>query len=1181
MSRTFQRMRSPFTRATHREQQEDDATQHSQKDRKQTSTSWSPFEVLYDDPTGKAEVDIVAVPGLGSDADWSWTWKDEGGLLPHVHWLKDPDMLPAIIPNSRIMAYSFEARWHSKAPQKIHLELCGEELINGLHNNRTDVLERPLIFIAHSLGGLVVLHALLYADRTRKFKYLPERTVGFAALGTPFTGTRMRGLAKASPQFMGPISFRTSVTIAQHQHKKHLRDKTHAFGQLRDKLDLPICCFIELHAIDHGKRFSISGLTRGRTVNEKSAHVPGWDRVFLHSDHLKLNKFSDPNDRSFLAVSNAIRSMYANQESLLERRKFNGHGSGKGNLKHLLSPPENFDVQTTHSNRFEQMPAYFVDRPDLLHRMTEEIGTNPRFRSILCLYGLAGCGKSLMARHFARSKDFTARFELPGTSEIDFSITLARYAEDIPSLIPPSHSVNLTRDISVIGKSHKLQNRERENIDAIINWLNAKGNNKWFILIDDVPFQQPSELVADESKHWVQHFVEKIQQGTIIITSQNSDFAQNYPNIHVDGLEDFECIRLIEKVIGIQEGSGDASYPKLAKLLDNHALSVQSAAQYMKNHRINAEDCIGLWRSQDWSIADDSKLDLDRSLTKTINLAIERLDSDARGFLLVCAFLDPECIWAELFPDLSHSRFYHIVRQLGSICLIRPVPNRRFGKAGIAIYPVVHRVARLLALQRSDVEMCINSAMHIVARAVPIEHAKGATDEQRRLLPHVLQCKENFEILNDYGMNIHRGLLPSLGHLGHLLQRRNQLDDAARIYAWTLNWYTRLSPIAHANDKSVDESRSVNSETQKIDRLHPEAAGYYAVLNNFGLVYKDRNEIEYAEKCFEVVRDSIGITIMKPYFWDLLDSKFGTNFALCLIQRGQLDDAEILLNKAKDIYEAFLGDDFKVQLLKIQQHLGTISKLRHDLINALERLSTASSGLQAILGNCLEFALATKELGSVFLLQDTVESLREAEKCFKEAEKCIEEHCEADCRVALDLQWHQLILRMAQCYMFKRGDEAAIQQACDDYEEHIQRLEELLPRNDIMTLNSIRIYGRLLIKLGRFHDGRRKLQRAIEGYKLQSNDPLQAASANEDLADGYLIYGIGNRHDTHNFVMAKEYYSKSLELFSSLNSSFANKFAANIQAKLHEIQQLLGSASQQQEVLPKRSTPMSHIDETV
>ncbi|KAI0103468.1 hypothetical protein F4814DRAFT_98206 [Daldinia grandis] len=281
--------------------------------------------------TQPVKLKSIAVPGLGFDADWSWTWKGQGGQQPPVNWLKDPEMLPAVVPNSRIITYSFEPRWHSKAP-KIRLELCGEELVKILHNYRTDVLERPLIFIAHSLGGLVVLYALLYADRSREFKYLPERTVGFVALGTPFTGTRMRGLNEASLQLTSPISFRTSVTIARRRHKKkHLQDKTHAFCQLRDKLDLPICCFIELHAINYGKRFGIPGLIRGRTVNEKSAHVPGWDRVFLHSDHLNLNKFSDPNDRSFLEVSNAIHSMRAHQRSLLERRKLNGYGCGKEN----------------------------------------------------------------------------------------------------------------------------------------------------------------------------------------------------------------------------------------------------------------------------------------------------------------------------------------------------------------------------------------------------------------------------------------------------------------------------------------------------------------------------------------------------------------------------------------------------------------------------------------------------------------------------------------------------------------------------------------------------------------------------------------------------------------------------------------------------------------------------------
>lgn len=93
--------------------------------------------------------------GLGSNVDWSWTWQDKSGQRPPVHWLKDPEMLPAIVPNARIMVYSYESRWHANAP-KTRLHLCGKDLIDTLHSFRNDVPDRPILFIGHSLGGLVI-----------------------------------------------------------------------------------------------------------------------------------------------------------------------------------------------------------------------------------------------------------------------------------------------------------------------------------------------------------------------------------------------------------------------------------------------------------------------------------------------------------------------------------------------------------------------------------------------------------------------------------------------------------------------------------------------------------------------------------------------------------------------------------------------------------------------------------------------------------------------------------------------------------------------------------------------------------------------------------------------------------------------------------------------------------------
>lgn len=105
----------------------------------------------------KTSASIVAVHGLGSNVDWSWTWQDKTSPGSSVNWLSDSDMLPAVVPNARILVYNYYSRWHINAP-KTRLQLCGEELVHSLHDFRQGLHDRPIIFVGHSLGGLVIQH---------------------------------------------------------------------------------------------------------------------------------------------------------------------------------------------------------------------------------------------------------------------------------------------------------------------------------------------------------------------------------------------------------------------------------------------------------------------------------------------------------------------------------------------------------------------------------------------------------------------------------------------------------------------------------------------------------------------------------------------------------------------------------------------------------------------------------------------------------------------------------------------------------------------------------------------------------------------------------------------------------------------------------------------------------------
>ncbi|RPB07239.1 hypothetical protein P167DRAFT_496072, partial [Morchella conica CCBAS932] len=93
-------------------------------------------------------IDIVAIHGLNGHRERSWT-ADNG-----VNWLKD--LLPEKSPNARIFSYGYDSRTHGPVSEQ-HLHDHGVALVSDLSLVRrsTQTEGRPIIFIAHSLGGII------------------------------------------------------------------------------------------------------------------------------------------------------------------------------------------------------------------------------------------------------------------------------------------------------------------------------------------------------------------------------------------------------------------------------------------------------------------------------------------------------------------------------------------------------------------------------------------------------------------------------------------------------------------------------------------------------------------------------------------------------------------------------------------------------------------------------------------------------------------------------------------------------------------------------------------------------------------------------------------------------------------------------------------------------------------
>jgi len=134
-------------------------------------------------------VDIVAVHGLNGHRETSWTDEKSGKL-----WLRD--LLPQRFPNARILTFGYDA--HTlKLSEVSHLSLNdhGTSLIAELLRFRRDPESerRPIIFLAHSLGGIVIKHALVTCDSARQGHNEEYRSIKLSTCGVVFFGTPHAG----------------------------------------------------------------------------------------------------------------------------------------------------------------------------------------------------------------------------------------------------------------------------------------------------------------------------------------------------------------------------------------------------------------------------------------------------------------------------------------------------------------------------------------------------------------------------------------------------------------------------------------------------------------------------------------------------------------------------------------------------------------------------------------------------------------------------------------------------------------------------------------------------------------------------------------------------------------------------------------------------------------------------
>jgi hypothetical protein len=156
-----------------------------------------------------------------------------GGPHHAIYWPRD--LLPGTIPNARVLTYGYDThighRFGSPRSRNTVYDIAWNFLV-ALEAERRERQTRPVLFIVHSLGGIVVKEMLRRASRGQPhLRDIFNSTIGIMFFGTPHGGADPRGVF----QRIAENAFKAAGFEANNQVVDTLLPSSERLRELRDE----------------------------------------------------------------------------------------------------------------------------------------------------------------------------------------------------------------------------------------------------------------------------------------------------------------------------------------------------------------------------------------------------------------------------------------------------------------------------------------------------------------------------------------------------------------------------------------------------------------------------------------------------------------------------------------------------------------------------------------------------------------------------------------------------------------------------------------------------------------------------------------------------------------------------------------------------------------------------------
>ncbi|KAK6359321.1 hypothetical protein TWF696_000482 [Orbilia brochopaga] len=257
--------------------------------------------------------DIIILHGLNGGP--AKTWRHPDGHIWFADFLPADIADPDSWTNARIWTYGYDADTAFSSTSSTALDFA-RNLLYKVNRIREGYEHHKIIWVCHSLGGIVVKTALVEAYLIQDYQPILAQTIGIIFLGTPHNGSSMASVAEIGAKIAGVVLPDAIMPKNRSLIKSLRKDSSRLFetaGRFAN-----ICGAMKIYSM-----YESMPTVGGVKVVERESAVLNLGKIETQvmldgTNHRTMCRYQGPTDQNYLAVLDAIKKLTKSTSTLFD-----------------------------------------------------------------------------------------------------------------------------------------------------------------------------------------------------------------------------------------------------------------------------------------------------------------------------------------------------------------------------------------------------------------------------------------------------------------------------------------------------------------------------------------------------------------------------------------------------------------------------------------------------------------------------------------------------------------------------------------------------------------------------------------------------------------------------------------------------------------------------------------------